>query len=113
MRVAAGKEVLTINGARPRRRFCIHLAMRCPPSVAVAPLSLALGVVLHACEVKDDTRLIANYFAVVPRWDRDDVARAEVELGAVIHDHLLMSREDITQVWCLTAVGTGEGLDML
>src|SRR5207244_5789963 len=73
----------------------------------------ALGVVLHASEVEHDTRLIADHFTIVPRRDRDHIARTEIELGAVVHDHLLMPREDIAKVRRLAAARTGQRLDVL
>lgn len=68
---------------------------------------------LHAREVEHDTGLIADHFAVVPGRDRDHVASAELELCAIVHDHLLAPGEDVSQVRHLAAVGAGQRLDVL
>jgi alkanesulfonate monooxygenase SsuD/methylene tetrahydromethanopterin reductase-like flavin-dependent oxidoreductase (luciferase family) len=109
--------------AGPARRragaACDQVALNAQVSArrvrADAPFSSStpLGVVLHACEVENDTRLIADDFPVMPRRDRDHVAGAEFELRAIVHDHLLTPGEDIAQVPGLAAIRTRQWLDML
>jgi hypothetical protein len=96
IRDAAELKVYSPIGAQPRRRFSTPRgqAVRWRRNRLLG-CSSALGVVLHAGEVEDDTRLVADHFAVVTGWDCDHVSRTELELGAVIHDDLLMPRKDI------------------
>lgn len=74
---------------------------------------MRFGVVLHAGEVDHHAGLVPDHPAVVPRGYGDDIAKTELELGAVFHPNYLPARNDVAKMRRLTAIGTGDRLDVI
>src|SRR5918998_1463398 len=73
----------------------------------------ALRVVPELAEVDHHTGLVADHLGVVAWRDRDDVAGADLTLGAVVHPHAHPARDHIAEVRHLARVRARDRLDVL
>src|SRR4051794_20468372 len=113
---------------RPRSLRCWSVAGGRSPAT-VAPLDslcgwlqncaargrrlVALREALRAGDVDADVGLIALDPGVVARWDLECVARADVQLGAVVHDDVHPARDAVAEMMRLATVGAGKRLHRL
>jgi hypothetical protein len=59
---------------------------------------VALGVLAELAEVERDARLVADDLRVVTRRRREDIARADLRLSAVVHDDLHPARDHVAEM---------------